>query len=497
MSFLDDLIGLVSPGWAANRVRARITLNQLRGYEAGTPKNHRGRGWGPRREGNNTALSRGADLLAASSQDLVRNNPWAANALRRITADMVGTGPTASVTGGQSVRNTVRADWDYFREQGNAVGRESWDATLPLLVREVISAGDALMVWENAPASDRMRVPLRYRALSNEYLDRSRIQGVDTGHVVQDGVEMNADGRVVAYWLYDRHPADTGVISRPTSSRIPASRVDLIFEPLWLGQRRGVPWLAPVALAADDLAEYEKAVMWKAKMAASFAFARKGIQPGTSPMAGASSINPQTGQQETTIRPGMIFSLASGEELSGITPPRDDNFETYWTTRLYAIAAGLGIPYAALTGDLRRANYSSLREGKLLYWGLVDMWQWHMIHDQLLRSAWRRFGEARYAAGRTQGGILPGVRWSFPSRPWVDPLKDVMALERQMDLGLESWPDAVAARGQDPEAQLAEIEAIMPRLKALGLAVGRGNIATDTAAAMGLIRAESAPPAGT
>jgi lambda family phage portal protein len=494
MAILDSLISLVSPGWAASRMRARIELDglrALRGYDAGKQGGRHGRGWRPAKESNNTALSTGAALLASRSLDLVRNNPWAANAVRRLAADIVGTGPTASVTGSQAARNAVRSDWDWWRENGSAIGRQSWDTDLAMLVREVVSAGDALIVWENAGAADGMRVPLRYRVLSNDYLDRSRIQGVDVGNIVLDGVEMDPEGRVVAFWLYDRHPSDVGVTVRATSSRIPASRVDLIFEPLWLGQRRGVPWLAPVALAADDLAQYELAALWKAKMAASFGLARTGAAPGQSPLAGASTTKTQSGQQEITIGPGMMISLAPGESLAPIQPPRDDNFETFRKARLHAMAAGLGMPYHALTGDLTGANYSSLREGKLLYWSMVDMWQWHMIHDQVLRSVWRRFGQARYAAGRTQGGILPGVRWSFPKRPWVDPLKDAMALQLAMDLGLRSWPDAVAAEGEDPEAQLAEIAAWNARLKELGLAVGRGNVATDTAAAMGLVQAEA------
>jgi hypothetical protein len=50
MAILDSLISLVSPGWAASRMRARIELDglrALRGYDAGKQGGRHGRGWPP------------------------------------------------------------------------------------------------------------------------------------------------------------------------------------------------------------------------------------------------------------------------------------------------------------------------------------------------------------------------------------------------------------------------------------------------------------------
>jgi capsid protein len=64
----------------------------------------------------------------------------------------------------------------------------------------------------------------------------------------------------------------------------------------------------------------------------------------------------------------------------------------------------------------------------------------------------------------------------------VDPKKDIDALREELDLGLTSWPDAVSARGEDPEAHIAEIERWNARLVQAGMPVGRGRIAQMEAA---------------
>lgn len=482
MNLLDRAIAWVSPGAAYRRSVQREMLEaHHRGYAAGR-MDRQSAGWLGSGASPDEALRSGAGLLVRRSRDLGRNNPWISSALRRIPASIVGTGVTASVQiDAPRVRKSVQEDWDYLREEGNAIGRGSWDADLAVLIRTVCEVGDALIVWEYVRSDEGLRVPLRWAMYPPEYLDRTRMTGALDGNAISQGVETNRQGRVVAYWLYDRHPQDTLHGVRPESRRVDASLVDLVFEPLWLHQRRGVPWLAPVALSADELQQYDTAALWKARMAASYGLVRERTPTSTSALG---QEKPDVrGRRSMTLAPGMVLEPEPGDKVTQLNPPRDENFQTFWTTRLYAIAAGLGLPYASLTGDLRGVNYSGLREGKLLWWELVDQWQWNMVHDAVLRHAWRRFGEARYAAGRTQGGVRPPVKWGFPKRPWVDPLKDIAALEREMDLGLVTWPDAVAARGEDPQQQIAEVETWNGRLTAAGLPVGRGNTSREAAEA--------------
>lgn len=475
MSLLEGAIAAISPSWAMRREAARQGLAMVRGYNsAGTGR--LAEGWNPTGNSPNRVLEAAGTLPARRARDLARNSGWASIALRRLPAAIVGTQVTASVTvPGERARKAVAEDWAEFRETGNAIADRTWDADLALIARTVAECGDCLVVWQFLPGSQNRRVPLTWRALPPEYLDTAKQMGIASDSVVINGVEVAADGRVTGYWLHDRHPLDTVNGLSVPSSFYPAEMVDLVHEPLWLGQRRGVPWLSPVALDIDDLQQYEKAALWKARMAAAFGLVKSSAGTAATPVSG---IKPHLRNDGTTgerLGPGMILRTQPGETVSQITPPSDDNFKVFWDTRLFAIAAGIGLPVHALSGDLRGANYSSLREGKLLFWELVDQWQWHMMHDQLLRRAWRRFGQARFAAGRTTGGILPAVKWAFPKRPWVDPLKDIKAVEMELDLGLSTYPDAVASRGDDAETQLAEILEWKAKLEEAGIAFGRSS----------------------
>lgn len=472
MNALDRVLGYFAPTSALRRAAAR---DMLRNYAAGS-QGRLAQGWAPPRNAPDNVLESGRGLMVARGRDLGRNNAWVGHALRRLPAAIVGVGPTPSIQGTKVVRTQVGADWAEFCEAGDDAGGLSFGANLALAVRTLVETGEVFVVWTNEPAAAGLRVPLSYRLLPGDFLD-TRMNGVaplakTEGGIVRYGIEYDKRGKVVAYWLYDRHPFDTDfIVAVPTSTRYSADQVDHVFERLWIGQRRGVPWLAPTAIPADDLAQYETAALWKARMAASLGLTIENTGPTPSSL-GAQTTD-SNGRTLEQLAPGAILRLRPGEKASQVSPPPDDNFGEFWRSRLYAIAAGLGMPYASLTGDLKQANYSSLREGKLLFWELLDCWQWHIIHDQLLRPAWRRFGRARYAAGRTSGGVLPGVKWSFPRRPWVDPAKDVAALEKELDLGLASWPDAVAARGEDPEEQVGEIGAWRKPLAAVGIAFGR------------------------
>lgn len=66
------------------------------------------------------------------------------------------------------------------------------------------------------------------------------------------------------------------------------------------------------------------------------------------------------------------------------------------------IAAGVGLTYEALIGDLGQANYSSARVGLLDFRRRVEMLQINLIEIQLLRPLWHRWWSVREMAGPSQ-----------------------------------------------------------------------------------------------
>ena len=118
----------------------------------------------------------------------------------------------------------------------------------------------------------------------------------------------------------------------------------------------------------------------------------------------------------------------------------------------------MGVPYTNVTGDLRQANYSSLREGKLEFRRRIEQFQHGTLVFQLCRPVWRRWIRDAVLAGALD---LPGfardpapylaVKWIPPKWDWVDPLKDRKAEIEAIEAGLKSRSDVIESEGYDAE----------------------------------------------
>jgi capsid protein len=92
-----------------------------------------------------------------------------------------------------------------------------------------------------------------------DHIDSAATGTTVSGNTTVMGVEMDAIGRRVAYWLYPEHPGAlaTSVATRRLSSvPVPADGVIHLYE-RQRTQTRGVPWGAPVIRKLRDLDDYE------------------------------------------------------------------------------------------------------------------------------------------------------------------------------------------------------------------------------------------------
>ena len=118
------------------------------------------------------------------------------------------------------------------------------------------------------------------------------------------------------------------------------------------------------------------------------------------------------------------------------------------------IAAGVGLTFEALTGDLTQTNYSSARVGLLDFRRRAEMLQRQLIEGQFLRPCWQRWIELRALAGEIDAGDAEftdfrSVRFVPPGWQWVDPKNEVEADARAIEAGLKSREEVVAGRGRD------------------------------------------------
>jgi lambda family phage portal protein len=136
----------------------------------------------------------------------------------------------------------------------------------------------------------------------------------------------------------------------------------------------------------------------------------------------------------------------------------------------------MGVPYTNVTGDLRQANYSSLREGKLEFRRRIDQLQHNVLIFQLCRPVWKRWLETAVLAGAldipdfatNRAAYLP-AKWIPPKWDWVDPLKDRKAEIEAINAGLKSRSDVIESEGYEAEEVDRLIAADRAREEKLGL----------------------------
>ncbi len=164
----------------------------------------------------------------------------------------------------------------------------------------------------------------------------------------------------------------------------------------------------------------------------------------------------------------MIEYLAPGKDVRFASPSAAGGYAEYMRVQLHAIAAGLGLTYELLTGDLTQVNYSSIRAGLIEFRRRMEALQWQLLVPGLCRPVWRRFVATAQAAGALPAGAVE-AEWTAPRFEAVDPLKDVQADILAVRAGLMTLKEAIARQGYDPAQVLAEIAETNAALDLLGI----------------------------
>lgn len=469
MNPLDRLVSWVSPQAGLSRVRARTALNLIdsaaRSYEGA--KRRRGNGKAPSSSAN-SEIGPAHVELRNRARSLVRNNPHCARVVDILTGNIVGSGIIpVSKTGEPQLDAQVAALWSAFSETCDADGQLDFYGLQALAIREMVEAGEVLVRFRTRRQEDRLPVPLQLQMLEADHIDSSK-DGPLQGSRTVLGVEFDGIGRRSAYWLYPEHPGEFRQLRSLQSVRVEAGEIAHLYRKQRAGQVRGVTAFAPVVMMSRDLADFHEAAIVKARIEACFAgFVIN--QEGERPTVGTSS-GTDAGQRVQTIEPGMLNYLEPGEDITFAQPTASPVFDSFMIHTLMAIAVGAGVTYDQLTGDLRQANYSSLRAGKIEFRRLNEQTQHQVFIPMFCAPAWRRFIEMAVTSGklpRRQGGYP--CDWITPANEPIDPVKDLTADILAVRSGRMTFDQFVASWGNDPATQISEIDRINKQLDAAGI----------------------------
>jgi len=419
--------------------------------------------------------------LRNRSRQLVRDNPYARQAIRAIGANVVGRGIRLQGRvpmqrgGGRldaNINRQIERAWEDWchADTCHVAGRLSFAEILRLAITSVAESGE-VFIRLVPQAVGNGRTPLALEVLESDYCDEGKSHGAEPdGQQWRMGVKVDRWQRPVAYAFRTRHPGDLVNSVGGAVVEVPASDVRHLFISERPNQTRGVPWTASAIQRLHHLAGYEQAEVVRARAASSL---MGFIQSPEGELQGDEVYDDE---RVSNFEPGVFKYLAPGETVSvpQLDAP-DGQFEPFMRGMLRAVAAAIGCSYETISRDYSQSNYSSSRLSLL-----EDREMWRMLQDWLIehlcRPVFLRWLEAALASGDLQipgatpdTGRLAMVRWFPRGWEWVDPQKEVGAYKDAVRCGFKTQGEVVAAGGGDLEELLLALAEERARAQELGL----------------------------
>jgi lambda family phage portal protein len=431
-------------------------------------------------------------ILRDRACQLCRDNPYARQAKRTTQINVVGPrgiqmqGLIMKAGGKEKDERRNRMLEDAWRRWCRAdtcdvAGRLSFQGFEMMIAGAFPESGECLVRIVRQPMG-KGRVPIALELIEAHQLDEDKSGVSDRpGHEWRLGVELNQWGRPTRYAILTRHPGDVELGLNKREQRLkhellPAEDMIHIFMPERIGQNRGVPWLTPVITTVHNLAEYEKA-HWTRKrvQAASLGW----IQTPEGELIGDDVENDQ---RLLNTEPGSWNYLDPGQ--TPIAPdfgPDDQQYDNVVRNLSRRFAAGFGCSYETLSRDFSQTNYSSSRLSIL-----EDRDHWRVVQSVMIQYFHQRVFEEWLKAAVLVGELSSSVfddywvrperynapRWQARSWSWVDPAKEMKALEMARQLLLQTHGEQIAEyTGEQFEQVMAQIAKENELKEELGLVV--------------------------
>jgi lambda family phage portal protein len=429
------------------------------------------RGWSPPTSGPNRAI-KGLQKIRDRADDSVRNDWAGASIVQKWTTTLVGIGITARFDRIEDrARRKVIADlFSDFVQYSDADGILNLFGQQTLAVRSWLSKGEVFVRERPRDASLPLPVPVQLQMLEAEFvplLDADSWPGLPQGNRIRQGIELNKYDRRIAYWMYKEHPGDGALLSRTPGStdlvRVPAATVWHIFEPIRPGQLRGVSGLAQILVRLRMAGDFEDAVLDRQRLANLFTiFITRQIPPenwGDLEIDGLTGLPKAWGDDQKPIaglEPGISQELNPGEDVKFANPPEPGVvYPDYLRATHLGTAAGAGMPYEIMSGDIRNISDRALRVILNEYYRFADQRQWQIIVPMFCQKAVDAFAKYAAISGKISLEEIDLVRRCTHSphgRAYIHPTQDVQGKILEINAGIAARSDIISAKGDDPEA---------------------------------------------
>lgn len=441
MNLIDAVINFFDPQAGLKRQQARLaneTITESRKYNAAT-KGRRNGGWFRPKSTAAQEVSKDADMLAATGQDLGRNNPLGRRTKRSWGNHGVGKGIKLDLIGGNKNKmKKFMEKWDLWAESTDCdfEGHTSLYGLQWMWVNNVVESGAIFIRMHVNPKKD---FPLQLQTFEQSQLDKSKTVMGESDKVIIDGVQYDENGQIEGYW-FKVDKTNTGLGKPPESKFYKQEDIIHIFEKERAGQHLGASWLAAVANTLNNYDTYQDAKLMQQQIAACFALL---VEEAESKMGVGNTSG--TTELPDAIEPSMIEYIKAGQNVHTITPPKADNSANFDVGIKRDSAVGVGLTYEMLSGDYSLVNFASGRMGKVDFFAELDHVQDHVMLPQLNRIFSWFLKLYIVENGR---GNYGKPDWTFPPRAAVNPQEEFDVLMSKVRHGMKSPSKAAKELGE-------------------------------------------------
>lgn len=457
MNFIDRTVGYFSPVAGLRRQQARKVLE--RSAPPAARKRFFGRGDG------NFAINTGNPNDArpksyVNRQEVLRliaENPFGRKALNALLNSLVGWGITGAPQGSKKVVDA----WLEWVKVCDYWGRLDLYGLQELIARSMLRDGEVFIVPRFVKVSGG--IPLRL-----QLFDKGMLAVHKFASNIERGIEYDGEGRPVAYHFYRGRQGARW--SSQETIRFAAEDVIHLFHSEWIGQTEGVSVFDTVVKRLGDVDEGIEAEVVKANIAAcmvGFRY-RPPAQDGEDPSIGIPVEGDADRPPVEEFVPGMINTLDDGEQITFSNPPKTGGIGDLARIALLASAAGVGITFEQMTGDLSHVNFSSYKAGALEFKRYIGRIQFLTFIPVCLDRIWAWFLQAGIDFGHFPNKPV-AIAWTPPPFESIDRKGDAEADILEMEAGLENRPNLLSARGFDHDRFMDQTAAAYAKSKSLGL----------------------------
>lgn len=500
MNVFDRVIAAVSPERALKRAGARQKLKILDSGYSNYGASHTKKSLAGWLYGGGSAsedIQDNLSTLRQRSRDLYMGVPLATGAIKTCRTNVVGSGlklksqidyealgmPEEEA---RSLESKIEREFALWADS-TACDLERLDNFYELQQLAFLNwlmSGDVIATL---PVTTRVNMPYDLRIHLIEADRLSNPYGNIDPNIV-GGVETNAAGEVVAYHISKHHPlsytqTETGWVRvEAWGEKTGRRNVIHIMSRERIGQRRGVPFLAPVIEALKQLGRYTDAELVAAVVSGMFTvFIEKESASSDGAFGEMVSLDEQVdADNDDTIElaPGAIVDLNEGEKASAMNPGRPNTaFDGFVVAICRQIGAALEIPYELLVKNFN-ASYSASRGALLEAWKMFKMYRTWLATDfcQPIYEEWfyeavakGRIPAPGFFADPIRRKAFTGAEWNGPAQGLLNPVQEVNAAEKRVQNGFSTRDrEAMEMNGSDfyrNATQLKREEAIMKEVR--------------------------------